>query len=592
MSETLTGPDVEWLLHFPIAKAVEDDDGRLWVEGIASDESVDLQNEIVKASGLEGTLNLLEERGVFNWDHGKATIGRPTQCSLMDAEEARKRFPELKEWFDRDFVGDKVFYLKGYVDPPAEGEQPSEDLHNARHALLHGHPIGFSLEGGRLQRGAVKRNGVTYPSTEQAVLTKVAITNCPINKNSVARLAKSLSAAMQDDAEGDGPVVVLAKGLSAGSGTDSSSFTGGRAMTPESLHDTLEDTIWTCRKCATSLRVPAGDDDDDAQPPRCRVCGGETVRRYDFRKSLDPLSRIAFDLDATTEETTMSTRLENARAAVGDALGDFAKSVDPRNVIKGLSILGKGLDLDDEEAEDIDEALEDVGDEMADAMDEEGVPEDMPEDPGDEPALGVEDDEDVPPSEDETDAILAELDEAEDAVPDLDEEDDEYEDEDEEDEPMRKSVEELMQEADPENYAVLDAEGLIDGVIGPFAKSVEGRIDDLEEALADNLTATAGLIELVKPLVGELPDVRKSVEQVEEAEQKRREALGAMPAGSRFAKSAKDSDPDLEPAELQSRIQKCVRSDKLTVRQANVMDRRVRSGDLEGVAEDLTRYED
>ena len=343
----------DWLLYLPVAKAVELADGRLEIEGIASDESVDLEAEIVKASGLLDTLPILEERGVIDWDHGRI-IGVVDKARLIPVEEAQKRFPELKEWFGRDYQGRWVFYLHGWIDAPLPDEPENKALLDARHALKSGHRLGFSVSGGRVRRGQTKGpDGRVYPSTEQAVLTRVALTPCPINTNTVARLAKSLSAALQEPA-GDEPVVVVAPDVvTAGGGTDHAEFTDGRAVTRESLHGAVEDTLWTCPVCALGRRTATR----QRQPPTCPVCGGEMVRVRrrrrggPVRKGLSPLSSIAHNL-AAQEDGNMS-----------DIWHDLQKGV--AHLAQLLGIAKGALDIEDEEEPD--EALEDVGEEAAEA---------------------------------------------------------------------------------------------------------------------------------------------------------------------------------------------------------------------------------
>ncbi len=586
MSEALK----DWLLYLPIAKAVQAADGRLEIEGIASDESVDLENEIVKASGLESTLRILEERGVIDWDHGRH-IGQIDKAALIPVEEAQERFPELNEWYGRDYRGRKVFYLHGWIDAPVEDEPENRDLLDARHALKAGHRLGFSVSGGRLKRGEARgEDGRIYPATEQAVLTKVALTACPINTNTVARVAKSLSAAMQTPPDPSEPVMVVTKGLTAGGGTDSAAFTGGRAMTPESLHGGLEDTLWGCRTCATRDTTKKKSD----TPPRCRVCGGEMVRmdrreQRAVRKGLSPLQRIALDL-TTEEDVTMVTMLEKA----ADKLAKSALG-------KLIGVLGKAAELDEEDVEDIAEEVEDVTDELGDlgeeAAEAEGDEEGFPPEEGDddgldgEPPLGVEDEDEQAPSKAEADEIIAALEDAED-IPDLGEGDTEDEEEDDMKRRggMMKSVAEALGEAEggDEVLAVLDAEGLLDGVLGSFAKSIEARLDAQDEALAALMETQAALGDLLGP---QIEEVRKSVQEVEQAEVERRKALGARPAGTKLHKSPNEGEAAFDPDELGDRITKGLRDEgcALGMEDAGAMRVLLRKGRYEEVAAGLDR---
>jgi len=53
----------DFLIEFPLLKAVERDDGAIEVEGVASDEGLDLESEIVKASGwLDGLAELRDKK--------------------------------------------------------------------------------------------------------------------------------------------------------------------------------------------------------------------------------------------------------------------------------------------------------------------------------------------------------------------------------------------------------------------------------------------------------------------------------------------------------------------------------------------------
>lgn len=579
----------DWQMWLPLAKAVETEDGRLWIEGIASDESVDLENEIVKASGLADTLQILEERGALDWDHGRI-IGGIEKAALIPAEEAALRFPEVKDWYGRDFMGRQCFFVRAWVDPPVTGEPVNQDLLDARHTLKAGHRLGFSLAGGRLKRGEARGpDGRVYPATEQAIITRVALTPCPVNQNTVARMAKSLSAAMQAP-EGDGPVWVVAKGLTAGGGTDHATFAGGRAMSPESMGRKVEDTLWGCATCATTATTKP----DDDVPPRCRVCGGEMVRkdrrRKPVRKGLSALQRIAHDLDATEEDQTMADELERATKKLRKSVfGTLAR------------VFGKAADLDEDELEDVEDEVEDVEDELGDLGGGEDLsPEEGAED--DEPQLGVEDEEDAPPGEAEVDDLLAKIEDA-DQVPALDDDEDEEaisdEDDDEEDRPMgklAKGIREYLaeQEGGEELVQVLEAEGLMKGVTGAYNQAVGSRLDGIERALAQSMEAQAQIAELLGEALPNLSKsvaaVEENVEEVREVAQARSRAIGAMPAGTKIRKSAYDGAGEESPDALGERITKGVRSGSLKADVSGKLRLLHRRGEYGEVAAILARH--
>jgi hypothetical protein len=585
-----TAVAADWLVLLPVTKAVELEDGRLEVEGIASDESVDLEEEIVKASGLVDTLRILEERGVLDWDHGR-TIGQIDKARLIPVEEARERFPELREWFGRDYQGRRVFYLHGWVDAPLPDEPENRALLDARHALKSGHRLGFSISGGRVRRGQTEGpDGRIYPSTEQAILTRVALTPCPVNTNTVARLAKSLSAAMEEPA-GDEPVLVVAKGVTmAGTGTEHASFSGGRALTKESLHGGVEDTLWACPLCAIAWRGRARQE----HPPLCQVCGGEMVRVRKrgggpVRKGLSPegrrapgtvLGSIAYNLTAQQEDN-MSTwnELQKGVAHLAQLLG----------IAKGA------LDIPDEDEEEPDEALEDVGEEAEEAAAALRGLRDEDEEEKEEAPVGEPPEADEPPDADDLDDMLealGEMDDERDAERDAQteapaprkrrkvlSEEEEEEEEDEEDE-MTKAVHELLAEDDVLG-PVLDADEAFGRAFEIITKAVGARLD-----------ALTGLVELQ----GEALDVLLKSAAVQEEREQAREAAaqkfaatrGAMPAGRIIHKSPKDGAED-DADGLNDRITKALQAEVLTAHDAGVLRKQLRYGQVEEVKAALDR---
>ena len=433
-----------------------------------------------------------------------------------------------------------MFYLHGWVDAPLPDEPENRALLDARHALKSGHRLGFSISGGRVRRGQTEGpDGRIYPSTEQAILTRVALTPCPVNTNTVARLAKSLSAAMEEPA-GDEPVLVVAKGVTmAGTGTEHASFSGGRALTKESLHGGVEDTLWACPLCAIAWRGRARQE----HPPLCQVCGGEMVRVRKrgggpVRKGLSPeghrapgtvLGSIAYNLTAQQEDN-MSTWNELQKGVAH---------------LAQLLVIAKGaLDIPDEDEEEPDEALEDVGEEAEEAAAALRGLRDEDEEEKEEAPVGEPPEADEPPDADDLDDMLealGEMDDERDAERDAQteapaprkrrkvlSEEEEEEEEDEEDE-MTKAVHELLAEDDVLG-PVLDADEAFGRAFEIITKAVGARLD-----------ALTGLVELQ----GEALDVLLKSAAVQEEREQAREAAaqkfaatrGAMPAGRVIHKS-------------------------------------------------------
>ncbi|MGD9496243.1 MAG: hypothetical protein AB7Y46_08030 [Armatimonadota bacterium] len=521
----------DWVVHVPIAKAVTAQDGALIVEGIASDESVDLEAEIVKASGLADTIQLLQERGVLTWDHGKVNIGRVLEARLIPRAQAQERFPELKNWFGRDFVGDKVFYLKAAVDPPPpEGEPVPADLVNARLGLLNGHRLGFSLEGARLRRGAAEGpDGRLYPSAEQVLITKVSLCSSPMNTNSVVRLAKSLSAALAAPGEEGVPTVVMAKAITAGTGTDHAAFAGGRALVPESLHGA---DVWYCPRCALGRRVSP-----EEEQPRCPICGNELLplHKDSVRKAVgNPLDRIAAQLPCTEGSSDMRKPTERSQG------------VEDRGsaIAKGLKLFRQALGMLDKAAAAPDDDDVDVGTDL-DAEDDEDdvdVNIDLDDEDEDEDNASAED----VPSEQELDEILDEIDELEGA--------DEGEDEDDEDKEVKKSVIDRLQ-ADPALAPVLNADEAFRTVLAAFEAHIDARFARMEKALVAVTEANASVAKGLQASVQE---------------------QGAAPSGARYRVLSKGLPGSQEAQDI---ITKAIRAEVISPERAGGLRKRVRKGD-------------
>lgn len=149
------------------AKKGEKDDGRRWIQGIASTEARDLQDEIVRQRGIDFAYFL--KHGFINDDHKPGPdhkVGEPTECRLTSAG----------------------LWLKGFLYPA--GLKPAADKWwehlKAIEASGSSRRVGFSIQG-KIQRRAGK-------TIEKCWLQDVAITASPVNTNTWAEIAKSLYA--------------------------------------------------------------------------------------------------------------------------------------------------------------------------------------------------------------------------------------------------------------------------------------------------------------------------------------------------------------------------------------------------------------
>ncbi len=139
-------------------------DGKRWIQGIASTASRDLQGEVVAQKGIDTSYFL--NHGYFNNDHKPGSenkVGEPTECKIT-----------------KDGL-----WVKGFI---YEGKKASDDVWEHITSLNKSgsrRKMGFSIEGKVLQR-----NGTTI---EKCWIQDIAITPAPVNNTTFAEIAKSLS---------------------------------------------------------------------------------------------------------------------------------------------------------------------------------------------------------------------------------------------------------------------------------------------------------------------------------------------------------------------------------------------------------------
>lgn len=255
-----------FFLNFPVSGVEETETGEIVIRGIASDEGLDLENEMVKATGWLDGLEYLCQQGKVNWDHDAANpIGDIDKARIVDADYVEKRYGfrpvgkavevELRLWKPNDEMN------------PIQ----KEALQRARGIALAGGRMGLSMEGVRLHSVAGEVKGQPVMQTQKAWPYGIALTAYPVNPRGVARtvrVAKSLSELIagtgeegtivdlflckggveqlpggitmngSDIAKGLREIVEMTKGalLETGYGTDSLQLTGGAALRRSGLN--------------------------------------------------------------------------------------------------------------------------------------------------------------------------------------------------------------------------------------------------------------------------------------------------------------------------------------------------------------------
>mgnify|MGYP000849498386 FL=1 len=195
----------KFFLPATMVKAGKDKDGKRWIQGIASTDHMDRQNESVKQAGLDFSYFL--KHGHFNNDHQQGPenlVGEPTEAKLTK----------------------DGFWIKGFIYKGKECADYWWEHINSLAQSGSDRKVGFSIEG-----KVKKKSGTKIVS---CWIKNVAITANPVNTNTWAEIAKSLSGSLLIEGEDEEDEE---KALSAGSA-------GGLALQPESLEGSEKVTTY------------------------------------------------------------------------------------------------------------------------------------------------------------------------------------------------------------------------------------------------------------------------------------------------------------------------------------------------------------
>jgi hypothetical protein len=177
----------------------EEENGEWIVYLQASNELKDQDNETIEMDALKKSAEYYMKHGILSWDHKHKMTHDP-------------RFI-IGEPLDVRFTADKKTLVKGFL-------YKSNDIAQSvwKNIKSNAKKMGASVGGGILQ----KANSVI----KKVVWDETAITHKPVNDGTFGTVQIV-------------PFMAFAKALMAGSGVDAGSFTGGRALTPESLQGNM-----------------------------------------------------------------------------------------------------------------------------------------------------------------------------------------------------------------------------------------------------------------------------------------------------------------------------------------------------------------
>ena len=165
----------------PIRKATADmDSGEIIHEGVASDESVDLEGDRISTDLVEKSFPYLEQHGKHNWNHNPTDIGDVLSVARATPDAVMDRFGLQVEG--------AATVIKGNVYPLVNTALAPADLITAHHRLLGGARLGYSLHGVAIRKASGEIATMIVP--------RIAIAPQAINTSAMCRVVKSFDGAL------------------------------------------------------------------------------------------------------------------------------------------------------------------------------------------------------------------------------------------------------------------------------------------------------------------------------------------------------------------------------------------------------------
>lgn len=195
MSDTIQSQRVYSILPGFVLEKGDEENGDWIVYLHASNENTDQEGEEVKMAALQEARKNFLDHGVISWDHKHKSGGGP---GFIIGEPLAVKFDDRKN----TYVKAKLY----------QHNKIAQDLWN--NIKSGAKRLGSSIGGGVVERA----NNVI----KKVIWDELAITHKPVNDDTLEGVQMI-------------PFAAFSKALSAGSGADATTFTGGRAITPESL---------------------------------------------------------------------------------------------------------------------------------------------------------------------------------------------------------------------------------------------------------------------------------------------------------------------------------------------------------------------
>jgi len=193
-----------------LVKGVEED-GKWNVYLQASNESRDQDSEVVFCKALKEAADYYLTHGVLSWDHKHKQIHDP---QYIIGEPSDVAFTDRNETLVKGFLYKENKISQGLWQNILSGAKK----------------LGASVGGGIIQKVKGSAGGVKG-MIMRVIWDETAITHKPVNDGTLGHVSII-------------PFAQFAKALMAGDGVNAEAFTGGRALTPESLQGSeLSDTF-------------------------------------------------------------------------------------------------------------------------------------------------------------------------------------------------------------------------------------------------------------------------------------------------------------------------------------------------------------
>lgn len=173
----------------------KEEDGKWIVYLQASNEMKDLDGETLDMDGLKKASGYYLSHGVLSWDHKHKETNDPR---FIIGEPLEVKFSENRETLVKGFL----YKMNDIAQSLWKNIKSGATM------------LGASVGGGILQK--------SKSAIKQVIWNETAITHKPVNDGTLGNVQLV-------------PFAEFVKALSAGGGVDAGSFTGGRALIPESL---------------------------------------------------------------------------------------------------------------------------------------------------------------------------------------------------------------------------------------------------------------------------------------------------------------------------------------------------------------------